>query len=239
VLAGLASARLVIYLTGFPQTVRQYEAGNRLARVEYEGLQKAIATSSAPTLLLVNDRVGLAASQAMLRMAAWPNNGHVRRLIIVDSLGGQSGPQSSLRVSRGDREVRIEIVAGQDQRFVFAQVDASRLRGELVNQGLHYQIETVPEYSLAARVLRRLSKKVQPDQIAIVGRLVVTVPPEIGRSGLQIVGFDPRDMSSFSNDLTRSAHPRLCGPTRPVDGVPSPKEDVLLLSSDSAVTRSP
>jgi hypothetical protein len=200
---GLAFARLLIYLTGFPQTVREYEAQNRPARVEFEGLQKAIATASGPTLLLVNDQAGRAGVQAMLQMAAWPNRGRVRRLVAVDNFGGRSGPQSSLRISRDNQAVRIEIVAGPDQGFVFCQVEESHLENEFVNQGLRYEMESTRTYSLVARLLRHLSKKVEPDNVTIGPRLVVTVPPAIARDGLLIVGFDPRNMSSFSNDLTR------------------------------------
>jgi hypothetical protein len=202
-LVGLAVGQLLIYLTSFPQMVAGWELQSRVARVEFEGLQKAIATASAPTLLLVNDQAGWAGVQAMLQMAAWPNTGRVRRLVAVDSFGGESGPQSSLRISRDNQAVRMEIVAGPDQQFVFCQVDESHLGNKFVNQGLHYEMETVRWYSFTARLLRHLGKKVEPDRFAIGRRLVVTVPPEIARDGLLIVGFDPRNMSSFSNDLTR------------------------------------
>ena len=139
----------------------------------------------------------------MLQMAAWPNRGRVRRLVVVDSFSGETGPQSSLRISRDNQAVRIEIVAGPGQGFYFCNVEESKLGSEFVNQGLHYEMETVRWYSPIARLLRHLGKKVEPDKVAFGRRLVVTVPPEIARGGLLIVGFDPRNMSSFSNDLTR------------------------------------
>jgi|SRR5208337_4437342 len=200
---GLAVGQLLIYLTSFPQLAAYREEQNRVARVEFEGLEKAIATASVPTLLLVNDQAGWAESQAMLEMAAGPNTGRVRRLVLVDNFWGRSSPLSSLRISRDNQAVRIEIVAGPDQGFAFASVDESQLGSEFVNQGLHYEMETVRWYSFTARLLRRFGKKVEPDRVAIGHRLVVTVPPEIARDGLLIVGFDPRNMSSFSNDLTR------------------------------------
>jgi hypothetical protein len=201
---GSAVGQLLIYLTSFPQLA----AGgvfvhNRPARVEFEGLQRAIGTARVPTLLLVNDLAGYGGSQAMLEMAAGPNIGRVRRLITVDSLAGESSPQSSLRISRDNGAVRIEIVAGPDQRFDFINVVQSRLGSEFVNQGLHYGMETIRSYSFTARLLRHLGKKVEPDRVALGRRLVVTVPPEMARDGLLIVGFDPRDMSWFSNELTR------------------------------------
>jgi len=202
-LVGLAVGQLLIYLTSFPQMVAAEEHQNRMARVEFEGLQKAIATASVPTLLLVNDQAGWAGVQAMLQMAAWPNRGRVRRLVAVDSFGGESGAQSDLRISRDNQAVRIEIVAGPDQGFVFCQVEESHLGNKFVNQGLHYEMETAPTYSFIARLLRHLGKRVEPDRFAIGRRLVVTVPPEIARDGLLIVGLDPRNMSSFSSDLTR------------------------------------
>jgi hypothetical protein len=202
-LAGLAAGQLLIYLTSFPQMVAEYEPYNRLARVEFEGLQRAIATASVPTLLLVNDQAGDSGSQAMLEMAAGPNRGRVRRLITVNGFRGGSSPQSSLRISRDNQAVRIEIVAGAGQRFAFGGVVESQLGSEFVNQGLHYEMETARWYSFSARFLRHLGQKVEPDRVAFGRRLVVTAPPEMARDGLLIVGFDPRNMSSFSNDLTR------------------------------------
>jgi hypothetical protein len=202
-LVGLAVGQVLIYLTSFPQMVAGGEAENRLARVEFEGLQKAIATASVPTLLLVNDQAGWAGVQAMLEMAAWPNGGRVRRLVAVDSFSGESGPQSSLRISRDNQAVRIEIVAGPEQGFAFSNVDESYVGNKFVNQGLHYEMETVRTYSFSARLLRHLGQKVEPDRAHLGRRLVVTAPPEIARDGLLIVGFDPRNMSSFSDDLTR------------------------------------
>lgn len=202
-LVGLAAGQLLIYLTSFPQLAAYWEKQNRVARVEFEGLQKAIGTASVPTLLLVNDQAGWYASQAMLQMAAGPNKKRVRRLVLVDTFWGGSDPQSSLRISRDNQAVRIEIVAGANQGFAFANVDESRLENKFVNQGLHYEMETVRWYSFTSRLLRHLGKKVEPDRSAIGHRLVVTAPPEMARDGLLIVGFDPRNMSSFPNDLTR------------------------------------
>jgi len=202
-LFGMAVGQLLIYLTSFPQMLAGVETQNRLARIEFEGLQRAIATASVPTLLLVNDQAGDSASQAMLEMAAGPNRGRVRRLITVNGFRGGSSPQSSLRISRGNQAVRMEIVSGPDQGFHFGGAVESQLGNEFVNQGLHYEMETVRWYSFTARLLRHLGKKVQPDRSAIGRRLVVTAPPEMARDGLLIVGFDPRNMSSFSNDLTR------------------------------------
>jgi hypothetical protein len=202
-LVGLAVGQLSIYLTSFPQMVAYEEEQNRAARAEFEGLQRAIATASVPTLLLVNDQAGDSASQAMLEMAAGPNRGRVRRLITVNGFRGGSSPQSSLRISRGNQAVRMEIVSGPDQGFHFGGAVESQLGNEFVNQGLHYEMETVRWYSFTARLLRHLGKKVQPDRSAIGRRLVVTAPPEMARDGLLIVGFDPRNMSSFSDDLTR------------------------------------
>jgi hypothetical protein len=71
----------------------------------------------------------------------------------------------------------------------------SGLGSEFVNQGLHYEMQTVRWYSFTARLLRHLGKKVDPDNLSIGGRLVVTAPPEIARSGSLIVGFDPTNMS--------------------------------------------
>jgi len=201
-LVGLAVGQLLFYLTSFPQMAAYWEEQNRLARVEFEGLQKAIATASLPALLLVNDQAGWY-GQAMLEMAAGPNRGRIGRLITVDTFAGESSPQSSLRISRDNQAVSIEIVAGPDQGFAFPEVDVRHLGNKFVNQGLHYEIEIARTYSLTSRLLRRLGKKVEPDRFAFGRRLVVTVPPEIARDGLLIVGFDPRDMSSFSNDLTR------------------------------------
>jgi hypothetical protein len=202
-LVGLAVGQLLIYLTTFPQVVAEGEAQNQVARVEFEGLEKAIAAASVPTLLLVNDRAGWAGSQAMLQMAAWPNIGRVRKLTTVNSFFGGSSPQSSLRISRDNQVARIEIVAGPGQSPTFFMVVESRLGSEFVNQGLRYEMETIRSYSLTARLLRYLGKKVEPDRVAFGRRLVVTVPPEMARDGVLIVGFDPRNMSSFSNDLTR------------------------------------
>ena len=202
-LVGLAVGQLLIYLTSFPQLVAYGEGQNRVARAEFEGLRKAIATARVPTLLLVNDQAGCAGSQAMLEMAAWPNRGRIGRLITVDNFAGESSPQSSLRISRDNQAVRIEIVAGPDQVIPFSSVDESQLGSEFVNQGLHYEMEIVRWYSFTSRLLRHLGKKVEPDRVAFGRRLVVTVPPEMARDGVLIVGFDPRNMSSFSNDLTR------------------------------------
>lgn len=201
-LVGLAVGQLLIYLTSFPQMVAEGEAQNRVARVEFEGLEKAIATGSVPTLLLVNDQSGNPGSQAMLEMAAWPDRRHVRRLVAVDYFSGGSGPQSSLRISRDKQAVRIEIIAGPDQQFAFPEVDVKHAVNKFVIQGLHYEMETLRTYSFIARLLRCLGKKVEPDRVVFGHRLLVTVPPEIARDGLLIVGFDPRNMTAFSNDLT-------------------------------------
>ncbi len=202
-LVGLAVGQLLIFLSSFPRMAATWEGQSRVARVEFEGLRKAIATASVPTLLLVNDQAGWSGSQAMLQMAAWPNRGCVRRLVLVDSLSGRTGPQSRLSISRDDQAVRMEIVAGADQLFDFGNVDDRHLGSKFLNQDLFYETETVRSYSLVARLLRHLGEKVEPDKVRIGHRIVVTVPPEIVRSGLLIVGFDPRNMSSFSNDLTR------------------------------------
>ena len=202
-LVGLAAGQLLIYLTSFPQMVAYDETQNRLARVEFEGLQKAIATANVPTFLLVNDQSGNLGSQAMLEMAAGPNRGRVERLITVDNFRGGSSPESSLTISRDNQATRIEIVAGPGQQFAFGNADESRLGSKFVNQGLDYDVEAIRWYSFTARLLRRFGKIVEPDRVAIGRRLVVTAPPEIARDGLLIVGFDPRNMSSFSNDLTR------------------------------------
>jgi hypothetical protein len=202
-LVGLAVGQFLIYLTSFPRMVAEGEAHNRVARVEFEGLEKAIATASVPTLLLVNDQSGNPGSQAMLEMAAWPDRGRVRKLVAVDYFGGRSGPQSSLRISRDNQAVRIEIAAGPDQRFAFPEVDVKHAVNKFVIQGLDYEIETLRTYSFMARLLRHLGEKVEPDRVVVGRRLDVTVPPEIARDGLLIVGFDPRNMSSFSSDLTR------------------------------------
>jgi hypothetical protein len=202
-LVGLAAGQLLIYLTRFPQMVAGYKEWNRRASVEFVGLQKAVGTASVPTLLLVNDQASGAAGRAMLQMAAWANGGRVRRLITVDSLIGGSSPQSSLTTSRDNGAVRIEIIAGPNQQFSFGGDVPSTPGGEFVNQGLRYEMETARWYSFSARFLRHFGKKVEPDNVSIGRRLVVTVPPEIARDGLLIVGFDPRNMSSFSSDLTR------------------------------------
>ncbi|MGD0458060.1 MAG: hypothetical protein ABSC21_09975 [Terriglobia bacterium] len=202
-LVGLAVGQLLIYLTSFPRMVAGGLAQNWVARVEFEGLRRVIATMSTPTLLLVDDQGGRNGSNAMLDMAAWGNRGRVSRLITVDSLGWGSSPQGRLRISRDNGAVRMEIVIGRDQAFAFALVDKSHLGSKFVNQGLHYEMETVPAYSPMARLLRYLGEKVEPDDVGIGRRLVVTAPPEIARDGLLIVGFDPRNMSSFSNDLTK------------------------------------
>jgi hypothetical protein len=206
-LVGLAFAGLWIFLSGFPQTVREGGASNQLARVEFEGLRTAIATTRAPTVLLVNDQAAKAGSRAMLEMAAWANRQYVYRLITLDSLDGRSGPQSNLSITRHSDAVRIEICAGADQAFVFVMVDEGRLRNQFINQGLRYEIETVPHYSTAASILHHLNKGVEPDEAALGRRLVVTVPPEIASKGLLIVGFDPRDTSTFSNDLLTGRNP--------------------------------
>jgi hypothetical protein len=203
VLVGLAAGQLLVFLTSFPRVAAEGEAGNRQARLEFQGLQEVIATAKVGTLLLVNDASGWTSTRAMLEMAAWPNRGRVRRLITADNFIGGSSPQSSLRLSRDGQAVRIEIGLGAGQRFAFGNVVESQLSSKFVHQGLQYEIETSRGYSFIARVLRRLGKRVQPDKVTIGRRLVVTVPPEIARDGLLIVGFDPRNMSSFSNWLFR------------------------------------
>ena len=202
-LVGLAFGELLVYVTSFPHMVAEYEADNRLARVEFEGLQGAIAAARVPTLLLVNDEAGYWGSQAMLEMAAWPNKGRVRRLITVDSYLGEGSPQSSMNISRENEAVVIEILAGPDQHFYFAMVNLNQLGSKFVNQGLGYEMDTVRSYSFTGRFLRRLGKKVDPDDVDTGRRLRVTVPPEVARDGLLIVGFDPRDMSWFSKELLR------------------------------------
>jgi hypothetical protein len=199
---GLAAGQLLIYLTSFTQLRGEHEDWNRQTRAEFQGLQKAIATASVPTLLLVNDRQGWAIGQA-LAMAAWPNRGRVRRLVAVNGLLGGSSAKSSLRISRDNQAVHIEIVAGPGQKFSFPDVVESQLGSRFVNQGLYYEVETVCWYSFTARLLSHVGRKVEPDRVGFGRRLVVTVPPEIARSGLLVVGFDPRDMSWFSNDLLR------------------------------------
>jgi hypothetical protein len=202
-LVGLAAGQLLIYLTTFRQMAVGSAGWGRRARVEFEGVQKAIATASVPTLLLVNDQAAGAGSGAMLEMAAWPNRGPVRRLIPVDTLFGEGSPQSSLRISRDNGAVRIEIVAGQGQAFALGNAYVSHLGSGFVNQGLNYEMDAIRSYSVTARVLRHLGKKVEPDNVSIGRRLVVTVPAEMARAGVVIVGFDPRDMSWFSKELPR------------------------------------
>jgi hypothetical protein len=202
-LMGLAAGQLLIFLTSFPRLVANSEAANRLAREEFEGLERAIATSSAPTILVVNDMSGGAGSWAMFEMAAWPNRGRTRRIILVDSLTGEGSPQSAMTTANDNGAVRIEIVVGPNQRFSFGNVADRYVAGRFVNQGLDYQTETVPSYSFSARLLRRFGRKAQPDNLILGHRLVVTVPPQIARDGLLIAGFDPRDMSWFSKELPR------------------------------------
>jgi len=202
-LVGLALGQLLIYVTSFPHMVVEYEAYNRLARLEFEGLQRAIAAARVPTLLLVNDEAGYWGSQAMLEMAAWPNRGRVRRLITVDSFLGEGSPQSSVNISRDNEAVVIEILAGPDQHFYFTLVNLNQLGSKVVNQDLGYEMDTVRSYSFTGRFLRHLGRKVDPDNVDTGRRLRVTVPPEVARDGLLIVGFDPRDMLWFSKELLR------------------------------------
>jgi hypothetical protein len=201
-LVGLAVGQLLIFFTSFPQMVATKESQCRIARTEFEGLKKVIAASSAPTLLLINDQAAYT-TQAMLEMAARPKRGRVKRLITVDNFAGESSTESTLRISRDDRAVRIEIDAGPGQTLAFANVVQSRLGSEFVNQGLHYEIEIVRTRSFLARLALSLGMRVEPDRVAIGHRLVVTVPPRVASEGLLVVGFDPRDTSTFSNDLLR------------------------------------
>jgi len=121
----------------------------------------------------------------------------------VDSFLGESSPQSSVNISRENEAVVIDILAGPGQQFYFTLVNLSQLGSKFVNQGLGYEMDTVRSYSFTGRVLRRLGKKVDPEVVDTGRRLRVTVPPELARDGLLIVGFDPRDMSWFSKEMRR------------------------------------
>jgi hypothetical protein len=202
-LIGMAAGQLLIYVRTFPRDVAIELASNRQARVEFTGLQNVIAATSAPTLLLVDESLR-SGSPAMLEMAAWPRRGGARRLITVNNLIGGSDPRATMRITRDGQAIRIQIALGPSQQFIFVGAPGVELLGSsFVYQTLRYEMETVRTYSFTARLLLHLGKKVEPDNVTLGRQLVVTVPPEVVSRGLLIVGFDPRNMSWFSNDLTK------------------------------------
>jgi hypothetical protein len=196
--AGLAVAQFLIFWTSLPQTLAGFSSVERQARAEFEGIRKAAATASVPTLLLVNDE-GVYATQAMLEMAAAPR-GPLTRLITVNNFAGGASSQSSLKIARQGRAVRIEVVAGPGGEILFKNAIVSQLASRFVNQGLAYELEINHRYSRTARLLHHFGKSMGPD--ASIGRsMAVTVPPEIAGDGLLIVGFDPKTMGWFSQPL--------------------------------------